>query len=136
MNDSPKLLLLASSAGIAVHMGQCARHVGFIVFPGRTQELGTDALERVRPHVALVDIGHEAAQSARFAEVAMRYGVLLVLFASDDVGGHGAHARERYASGAEIQESAAHGWRALPVSDADTLQLGLTKLLQDVLASS
>ena len=74
------LLLLVNDPDVLIDVAQAARNAGYVVIPGRHQELGVDALSRVEAQVALVHVGHEAADSMTFAAFAQNRGMRVVLF--------------------------------------------------------
>jgi hypothetical protein len=57
---------------------RCAE-LGYTAVGARATELGSDALLRVQPAVALVDLAHPAAESRMFIAQAMELGTRVVL---------------------------------------------------------
>ena len=80
------LLLLANDPDVLIDVAQAARNAGYDVVPGRHQELGVDAVGRVGAQVALVHVGHEAADSMTFAALAQNLGLHVVLFTRREAG--------------------------------------------------
>ena len=80
------LLLLVTDPDVLIDVAQAARDAGYVVVPGRHQELGVDALSRVEAQVALVHVGHEAADSMTFAALAQTLGMRVVLFTRRSAG--------------------------------------------------
>lgn len=78
------LLLLVTDPDVLIDVAQAARNAGYVVVTGRHQELGVDALSRVEAQVALVHVGHEAADSMTFAALAQNRGMRVLLFARRD----------------------------------------------------
>lgn len=74
------LLLLVTDPDVLIDVAQAARDAGYVVVPGRHQELGVDAISRIEAQVALVHVGHEAADSMTFAALAQKVGMRVVLF--------------------------------------------------------
>ena len=65
-----------------ITIGRALRDEGFIVLPARYHEAGVDGLVRVNPDLALVECGHEAADSEAFRTEAAAAGVRVFLFTS------------------------------------------------------
>lgn len=86
MAAQPILLLLSASATVNALLARDARAAGFIVVTGRYHEHGADALARVTPDLALIEVGHDAATSGPFIERAAVLRCARVHFAADQCG--------------------------------------------------
>jgi len=82
----PTVLLLTVDPVVMISAASSIHRAGYTVAPGRPSELAVDAITRVRPEIALVQIGHHAAESITFLAVAEHLGtrVILLSMASAD----------------------------------------------------
>ena len=80
--QDPKVLLCTLGRTPLITIGRALRDEGFIVLPSRYHEAGVDGLVRVMPDLALVECGHEAADSDAFRALAASTGTRVFLFTS------------------------------------------------------
>jgi len=76
----PSLLLLTVDAPVMIAIASAARRAAYTAHVGRVEESAIDTLRRTVPQVALVQIGHHAADSIAFSSLAQHLGTRVVLF--------------------------------------------------------
>ena len=104
------VLVLAHEPHVASEIALAARSVGYIVHAGRADEPGVDALERTKPDVALVHLGHPAVDSLAFRERASSMQTRILLFGFEDVVLHGSDPGEdAHAALPVVQLDSEHG---------------------------
>lgn len=75
----PTILVLSSNARRQQVLEHRCAELGYSALHARAYEKGADALLRLRPRVALVDLTHPASESRLFLAQAMELGTRVVL---------------------------------------------------------
>lgn len=75
----PVVLILSADPRRQLVLEHRCAELGYSVTGAHAYERGADALLRIQPRVALVDLGHPAAESRMFIAQAMELGTRVVL---------------------------------------------------------